>query len=121
MNLATELGKDKHLAGLSHDQLRLFAAGIAGLSSDEIQKAKILYLRNSIASYQASLEMSGSFKPIQLLFSWIPIFWPFINSQKKTIQTSNALFETQIRNAVDVWKDDLNGETFQLPSGEVIP
>jgi len=53
---------------LSPEKLQLFAAGLSGLSPDEVRRTKVLYLRN----------------------------------------------------AIDVWKDDLGGERFELGDGEFI-
>lgn len=48
------------------------------------------------------------------MFVIIPIFWPFLYAQRRMISAQRRLAEERIRNAMDVWKDDLEGETFDL-------
>ncbi|NLE59579.1 MAG: hypothetical protein GX616_14555 [Planctomycetes bacterium] len=104
---------------LSPEKLQLFIAGLSGLSREEIVKAKSLYIRNAISEYRAMVETLKSFRVVHLFFALIPIFWPFIYAQKRSTDAQLRLARERIRNAIDVWKDDLRGEKFDLDDQEV--
>ena len=104
---------------LSPEKLQLFAAGLAGLPRDEIRKAKSLYIRNAISEFRAMEESFKAFGCVQICFAIIPIFWPILYGQRRMLKAQRQLAIERIRNAIDVWKDDLDGETvdgsFALP------
>lgn len=89
---------------LSPEKMQLFMAGLAGMPPEEVRKAKVLYLRNAIAEYKAACDQVGHLSgfPMGCLTSMVPF--------KRNLQ----LQEEKIRNAMDVWKDDLKGETFDF-------
>ncbi len=105
---------------LSPEKLQLFAAGLSGLSPDEVRKAKVLYLRNAISEYTAMREGMRAFGCVQAFFAIIPIFWPILYAQRRMMNSGMRLAQDRIRNAIDVWEDDLRGERFDLGDGEFI-
>ena len=92
----------------------MFAAGLAGLSREEVRKAKVLYIRNAITDWRAMKAGMSAFGCIQVFFIIIPIFWPILIVQRRLMQTAERTFREKIENAIDVWKDDLQGERFDL-------
>lgn len=99
---------------LSPEKLQLFVAGLAGLPREEIRKAKSLYIRNAISELTAMNEAARAFGCAQIFFAIIPIFWPIIYAQRRMVNAQRRLAEDRIRNAIAVWKDDLDGEHFDL-------
>lgn len=97
---------------LSPEKLQLFAATLAGLPAEEIRKAKSLYVRNAISEYRATESGLEAFGQAQGCLAVIPIFWPILGAQKKMMATGLQLGRERINNALEVWKDDLRGETF---------
>jgi len=104
---------------LSPEKLQLFVATLSGLAPEEVRKAKVLYLRNAISEYEAAQASFAAFGQAQGCMSIIPIFWPMIGAQKKMMDAQRKLMKDRIRNAMDVWRDDLRGERFTL-DGETI-
>jgi hypothetical protein len=52
--------------------------------------------------------------------AFIPIFWPILGAQKTMIGAQLQLGKDRIRNAIDVWRDDLKGERFVLDGEEIV-
>lgn len=104
---------------LSPERLQLFVAGLSGLSSDEVGKAKALYLRNAISEYRAMKEGVEGFAVVQGCFMLIPIFWPILWAQKKGIKAAMRLSRERITNAIHVWRDDLDEHEFESLLAEV--
>ncbi|MEX2189021.1 MAG: hypothetical protein WD875_19595 [Pirellulales bacterium] len=98
----------------SPEQMQLFVAGLSGLAPDEVRKAKTLYIRNAIAEYRAMEETLRAFGCAQIVFALIPVFWPILYLQRRTMNAGRELMKQRIRNALDVWKDDLAGESFDF-------
>lgn len=99
---------------LTSDRLQLFAAGLAGLPKDEIRKAKVLYIRNAITDWRAMKATMSAFGCLQVFFLLIPIFWPILFLQRRVLKIAQTAFLEKIRNAMEVWRDDLQGERFEL-------
>ncbi|MBA4017240.1 MAG: hypothetical protein C0483_08710 [Pirellula sp.] len=97
---------------LSPEKMQLFLATLAHLPPQEIQKAKLLYIRNAIAEFRALESTMASFGQLQGCMSIIPIFWPIISMQKKMMNTQVDLARQRITNAIDVWQDDLRAAGF---------
>lgn len=97
---------------LSPEKMQLFLATLAHLPPQEIQKAKLLYIRNAIAEFRALESTMASFGQLQGCMSIIPIFWPIISLQKKMMSTQIDLARQRITNAIDVWQDDLRAAGF---------
>ena len=99
---------------LSPEKMQLFLATLAHLPPAEIQKAKLLYIRNTIAEFRAFETTIASFGQMQGCMSIIPIFWPIISLQKKLMNSQIDLARQRILNAVDVWKDDHRAAGFDV-------
>ena len=97
---------------LSPEKMQLFLATLAHLPPQEIQKAKLLYIRNSIAEFRALETTMASFGKLQGCMSIIPFFWPIISLQKKMMNAQVDLARQRITNAIDVWQDDLQAAGF---------
>lgn len=100
--------------GLSPERLQLFAAGLSGMNPDEIRKAKLLFIKNEISEFKASLATFSSFSKAQGCFGLIPIFWPILKAQRTTIKAAITMQLEQIQNAIDVWRDDLGADATEL-------
>src|SRR5439155_25452964 len=104
---------------LSPEKLQLFVAGLSGLAPAEVRKAKVLYVRNAIAEYRALVSSYEGFGQAQGCMSVIPVFWPILGAQKRMMAAQLQLARDRIRNAIDVWRDDLRGERFAIDGEEV--
>lgn len=103
---------------LSQDKLQMFVAGLSGLAPEEIRKAKILYIKNAISEYKA---LRASYKAagfVQVLLMLVPIFWPILYLQRRTMRAEETLFRERINNALEVWRDDLTGVHFSIDGEE---
>ena len=49
----------------------------------------------------------------------IPFFWPVMGAQKKMIDAQLQLAKARIRNAIEVWRNDIRGERFELDGEEI--
>jgi hypothetical protein len=99
---------------LSPEKMQLFLATLSGLPKEEVQKAKLLYIRDAISEYHA---MQASYRAIgclQVVFAIVPFFWPILYIQRRMMNAQRRLCEERITNALDVWKDDLAGESFNF-------
>jgi hypothetical protein len=104
---------------LSPEKLQLFVAGLSGLAPEEIRKAKLLYIRNAVSEYRAMKDSLQAFGQAQGCFSIIPVFWPVLGTQKRIMAAQLQLARERIRNAIEVWRDDLRGERFELDGEEI--
>ncbi len=98
----------------SADKLQLFIASIGNLAGDEARKAKLLYVRNELADFEAECSDARSFGLLQIVFAVIPLFWPFLLVQRHSMVNAAKLSVRRIRNALDVWKEDLGDEQPRL-------
>ena len=99
---------------LSPEKLQLFIAGLSGLAPEEVRKAKVLYIKNAITEYKATREGLKAFAFVQAFFWIIPLFWPFLIAQRRMMRVGKRMFKERIRNALAVWKDDLDGAQFDF-------
>ena len=104
---------------LSPEKLQLFMAGLSGLAPEEVRKAKVLYLRNAISEYEAMRTSLQGFGQAQGCAWVIPFFWPVMGAQKKMIDAQLQLSKARIRNAIEVWRNDIRGERFELDGEEI--
>ena len=109
-----------HQDHLSPERLQLFIAGLAGLAPEEVRKAKSLYIRNAISEYRALRSSFEGFGQAHGCMSFIPVFWPIIGVQKRMMDAQLRLARERIGNAIDVWRDDLQGEKFDLEDEEFV-
>ncbi len=106
---------------LSPDRLVAFAAGLANLPKEEMEKAKVLYLRNAIANYEEMLKSYAAFAFLQVFFSAIPCFFPFLVAQWFAMHAAKKAAQQKVADALDVWRDDLGEEYRNLKSRLVNP
>ncbi len=99
---------------LSQDKLQMFVAGLSGLAPGEIRKAKILYIKNSISEYKALRTSYKAMGFVQALLMLIPLFWPILYLQRRTMRAEEQLFRERVSNAIEVWKEDLGGVDFDV-------
>lgn len=105
---------------LSPEKLQRFVAGLSGLAPEEVRKAKLLYLRNAVSEIQATQASFQGFRQAQGCMSIIPIFWPVIGAQKKMMSAQLQLGKDRIRNAIGVWRGNLQGERFVIDGEEIV-
>jgi hypothetical protein len=105
---------------LSPEKLQLFMAGLSGLAPEEVRKAKVLYLRNAISEYQAMKASYQGLGQAQGCMSALPIFWPMARAQKQMMTAQLQLSKDRIRNAIEVWRSDLQGERFVIDDEQIV-
>jgi hypothetical protein len=96
---------------LSPDEMQLFLAGLSGMSPEEVRKAKLLYLRNAISEYHAARANADL---LQRQFFGGCLGFGRRSMFQKAMENGLKLQEERIRNALEVWRDDLKGETFEI-------
>ena len=101
-----------HEDPLSPEKMRIFMAGLSGLDPEEVRKAKVLYLRNAISSYRAMKESVEAFRGGGCLFSPFSAFRS--GPVKQVMDVQLRLARERIENAIDVRRDDLRGERFEI-------
>lgn len=93
---------------MSEEKVGSFVAGLAGLPKEELKKAKVLFIKNVIAEYKAARESYDA-------FLWIPVLgWAAYLLNFPMMSANFNGMKTKIRNAIDIWKDDLAGESFVI-------
>ena len=106
---------------LSPDRLVAFAAGLANLPKEEIEKAKVLYLRNAITNYEEMLKSYAAFAFLQVFFAAIPCFLPILAAQWFAMYAAKKAAQQKVLDALDVWRDDLGEEYHNLKNRLVNP
>jgi hypothetical protein len=99
---------------LSPEKLQFFLAGMSGLSKEEVRKAKSLYIRDAISQFEAFEANRRLMGCLVVFFIIIPCFWPMLYIMRRSMNIQRRLFQERIRNALEVWRDDLQGETFEF-------
>lgn len=100
--------------GLTPEKLQLFVAGLSGLAGEEVRKAKLLFIKNAISELKALKASLAGFGVAQGCFAIIPFFWPILWAQRVSMSSATNLQVEQIRNAIDVWRDDLGADAAKL-------
>ena len=94
------------LSKISPQALLEFSRTLAGLPPTEIQKLKVLYVRNTI------VELKAQIQTMEALYTgcmgWMFLFMRPFTMKQLSIQRQRA--RELVRNMLDVWKDDLVGE-----------
>src|SRR5262245_56638402 len=98
----------------SADRFQTFVASIGGLAADEARKAKLLYVRNELAEYEAGIQAARAFGFLQLMLVVIPFFWPILLAQRYFMVVGRRLRYRRIRNALDVCSSDLGDQAAAL-------
>jgi hypothetical protein len=101
-------------AGLTPEKLQLFIAGLSGLPTEEVRKAKLLFIKNEISQLRALKSSMAGFGVAQGCFAIIPIFWPILWAQRSGMNAAVTMQTEQIRNALAVWRDDLGSDAAEL-------
>lgn len=96
---------------MSHTKL---AASIAHLAGDDARKAKLNYLRNALVSYAVYLEDVRTFSFLQIGFAVVPVFWPLLYIQRRSILKGARTQRAEIVEALDAWAIDLGSEAVAL-------
>ncbi len=104
-------GKQTHS---SPHQLQHFVAGLAGLSLEEIRKAKLLYVKSQLRELQAMETTYASFRKLQGCLALIPFFWPVLWVQRKTMDAEVVMRREQIRDALGIWHEDLGDDRSEI-------
>jgi hypothetical protein len=105
---------------LSPEKLQAFAVGLSGLPPEEIRKAKLLYVRNAITDYQALLSQAEALKQYRGGCLLGLLLGRMARAQDRVVAVAVAQKKQRIKNAIDVWRDDLRGERFDFGDGEAI-
>jgi hypothetical protein len=105
---------------LSPEKFQMVLAGLSGLAPEEVRKAKLLYLRNAASEYKALITSLEGFGKLQGCLAIIPIFWPILWAQRRMMAAQRQLANDRIDNAIEVWREDLKGERFDLGDREIV-
>jgi hypothetical protein len=107
MSAATQLA-------LEPSALTAFTASLATLPAQEIRKAKSLYLRNAMADYRMTVKTGRGFLVMFGIMSIIPIFLIIFVPALIAHRAGKENGKQKIRNALEVWKDDLGADYASL-------
>ncbi len=94
--------------------LMTFAATLANLPKEEIQKAKRLYILNAIADYRAQKSTMKVFLVVMGILCIIPIFLIVFIPAWIGFRKGFEAQRQKIRNAIEVWQEDLGGDCDSL-------
>jgi hypothetical protein len=100
--------------GMTPEKIQVFLAGLSGMAPEEIQKAKLLFLKNELTRAKTARDAMASFGMSTGCLSIIPIFWPILRAQKAMMNSAMMGQVQQLRNALEVWKDDLGAQGMEL-------
>lgn len=103
---------------LDPSTLTTFAATLATLPAEEIRKAKSLFIRNAIADYRMTIKTTRAFLIVIGIMSLIPLFLIVFLPAFFSYRAARENGKQKIRNALEVWKDDL-GSDYALLSQEI--
>ncbi len=86
--------------------LMTFAATLGHLPPDEVERAKVLYVKNAITDYRtACVAMRGMMVAFGVL-SIIPVFWLVTIPGLLSMRAARRNLREKIVNAIEVWKLD---------------
>ncbi len=94
--------------------LSAFAARLSGLPKEEIRKAKSLYVRNSLSDLRMMLKSTRAFLWVMGVMSLIPIFLVVFIPAFLSYRALKQNGIEKIRNALEVWRSDLQGDYDEL-------
>jgi hypothetical protein len=101
-------------SGLSPERLQMFVASLSALAPDEVRKAKLLFLRNEISQFKAILANNSAWRVGTLIMFIMPLCWPALYAQRKSMKVNAELQSDRIRNALSVWSSDLGEDAASL-------
>jgi hypothetical protein len=84
------------------------------LPKEEIQKAKKLYILDSLVDFEAQRKTSRTMLIVMGIMCIIPIFLIVLIPAIKGYRNAIAAMRQKILNAIDVWKDDLGSDYREL-------
>lgn len=96
------------------ERLQQFEDSLAGLSDEEARQAKTRCIRNAIAELKALHQKLNSSRPRGVavwLFPFSLVRWAVLRKLMDTMLRRGA---DGLRFAIDAWRDDLKGQTFDL-------
>ena len=112
MNTPIHYG-NSHRDSFAPEALGKFALGLAGLPPEEIRKSKILFIKNAISEYEATAARVQATS--SLLGCYIGKIITLGMIDVTAIKTAQLkLMSDRIKNAIEVWRDDVQGEVFQF-------
>jgi hypothetical protein len=91
-----------------------FLASIAKLDGPAARTAKLNYVRNAVISYSVYLEDVRTFSFLQISFAVVPVFWPLLYVQRKSIMKGARRQRDQISHALDLWSAELSKDGLAL-------
>jgi len=96
--------------------LAAFAATLAALPRDEIQKAKKLYILNAIADFDAQCTSGKAMLITMGILCIIPVFLVVFIPGLIAYRSGVKAGRQKILNAIEVWKDDLGSDYASIRS-----
>lgn len=106
------MGEEKF--ALDPTALTAFTATLSTLPRDEIRKAKSLFIRNAIVDFQLSRSTGKTMLIVLGVMSIVPVFLVVFIPSLASYLKGNEAAKQKIRNAIDVWRDDLGPEAATL-------
>jgi hypothetical protein len=106
--------RSSSIDGLSPENLADFNVRMAGLPPEEIQKAKRLHLLNAIGDFEL-MQSNLALAFMGLFFAAFPcVGWIFLLILWSGMINGRKAAQQRISNALEVWRDDLGEEYFDL-------
>ncbi len=96
--------------------LTAFVASLSALPTDEIRKAKSLFIRNAIADYRMSRKSLRVMVVVMGLLCIVPIFLVVFIPTFISYRAFKENGRQKILNALEVWRSDLGGDYEDLLS-----
>lgn len=105
---------DGHTVGLDASMLSAFAASLSALPSDEVRKAKLLFIKNAIADYRMALKAQRGIMIIMGILCIIPVFLVVFIPGYLGYKAAKENGRAKIMNAIEIWGDELGDEKAAL-------
>ena len=99
---------------LAPSALSTFAASLTALPSEEIRKAKSLFIRNAIADYEMIVSSSRGMVITMGILSIIPVFLIVFIPTLISYRAAKKNGKQKIINALEVWKEELEEDYHKL-------
>lgn len=99
---------------LSAESINSFIVSVHGMATNEVNKAKELFLKNAIADYETERSKFNNNLILQCFLFLIPLFWPslIVSIRNGLLDLKNM--KTQIYNTIEVWGADLGSKKEEL-------
>lgn len=99
---------------LSPASMSSFIASLHGMASNEVLKAKELYIMNAISDYKTARTQFNNGLVLQIIFFIIPLFWPFLIVTIRNSLLDLKNMKNQISNAIEIWGSDMGEKKEEL-------